>query len=109
MQSPMKVTFHDVDPSDAVHDYIRKKVAKIDAHYPRVTSCRIAVEAPHRSHAHGKRYRVRVDLSVPGRELVAGTGPHDDVYAAIDDAFDDAQRLLHDHTERQREAQTKAH
>ena len=67
----------------------------------------MAVEAPHRSHVHGKHYRVRVDMTVPGRELVAGTASdasegNADLYAAIDDAFDDAQRLLRDHAERLR-------
>src|SRR3989442_6536194 len=99
MQSPMQLTFRDIDPSPAISEYVQKKASKLDAHYARNTSCHVAVESPHRSHVRGKRYRVRVDVTVPGRELIAGTSPsddagHTDLYAAIDDAFDDAQRLL---------------
>jgi ribosome-associated translation inhibitor RaiA len=48
---------------------------------------------------------VRIDLTIPGFELIAGSvrkddDMHEDAYAAIDDAFEDAQRLLNDHYER---------
>jgi len=47
-------------------------------------------------------FHVRVDLKVPGREIVVGRDPaanrgHEDIYVAIRDAFDAAQRLLEDH------------
>lgn len=113
MQTPMQLTFRDIEPSPAISEYVQKKVVKLDAQHARITSCRVAVEAPHRSQNHGRRYRVRVDMIVPGRELVAGTHEregdgHVDLYAAIDDAFDEAQRVLRDHAERRREAATRS-
>jgi cold shock CspA family protein len=52
-------------------------------------------------------------LVVPKAELVVGRTPdegstHEDVYAAIDDAFDDAGRVLQDHIQKQR-GYTKTH
>jgi ribosomal subunit interface protein len=113
MQTPMQLTFRDIDPSPAIADYVRKKASKLDNQHARITSCRVAVEAPHRSHVHGKHYRVRVDVNVPGREIVAGTSQsdedrHADLYAAIDDAFDEAERVLRDHAQRARDIKTRS-
>ena len=52
-------------------------------------------------------------MIVPGAELVVGRAPdedavHRDLYAAIDDAFDAAGRVLQDHARRRR-GDTKAH
>ena len=48
---------------------------------------------------------VRIDLTVPGEEIVIGREPghdhaHEDVYVAIRDAFDAAKRQLQDHARR---------
>jgi hypothetical protein len=47
-------------------------------------------------------YGARIDLTVPGEEIVIGREPghdhaHEDVYVAIRDAFDEAKRQLQDH------------
>jgi len=101
MLLPIQVTLRDVGPSPSLRDYALSRAKKLDTFYERITSCRVMIEAPHRHHQHGKRYHVRIDLTVPGGELVVGrTSPenvtHEDPYACIDDAFDDAQRLVQD-------------
>jgi cold shock CspA family protein len=58
-------------------------------------------------------YHVRIDLTVPGDELVVSRDPgkdqaHEDVYVAIRDAFDAARRQLEDHARQQR-LQVKTH
>jgi cold shock CspA family protein len=50
---------------------------------------------------------VRIDLAVPRDELVIGRNPpenpqHEDMHAAVDDAFDDAERVLEDYAQRLR-------
>jgi cold shock CspA family protein len=62
----------------------------------------VAVETPHRHHHRGNLFHVRIDITVPGRELVVGRSPaahhaHEDVYVAIRDAFRAAARQLEDH------------
>lgn len=106
--TPLQLTFHGIDPSDAITEYVHKRAAKLENFADNITSMRVALEAPHRHQTHGNHYRVRIDVKVPGHELVVGRDPGDkrtneDLYAAIDTAFDDAQRVLHDHSERQRE------
>lgn len=105
MQLPLQVSFHEVPHSDSIERHVRKRAAKLDRFFDRVTSCRVAVEAPHRHSHYGKRYRVRIDITIPGHEIAIARNPaqnakHEDLHAAIDDAFDDAERRLEDAAKR---------
>jgi ribosomal subunit interface protein len=111
MQSPVQITFRDMSPSDAISAHVERRAAKLDTYYDRIVKCHVVVEAPHRHSKQGKRFHVRIDLHVPGRELVVSRNPDDakeDVNAAVDDAFADAERLLEDFAT-QSHAGTKAH
>jgi ribosomal subunit interface protein len=102
MQIPLEISFKDMERSDAVEARIREKAEKkLERHAGRITSCRVVVQAPHRHHTHGNCYEIRIDIHVPGEELVVtregGNDPaHSDVYVAIRDAFDAAARQLDD-------------
>jgi ribosomal subunit interface protein len=102
MQLPMTITFRNMSPSPAIEADVQEKAAKFETFFDRITSARVVIEAPHRGHRHGKLYHVRIDLRVPGREIVVSRDPaarhtHEDVYVAIRDAFDEAKRQLQDH------------
>lgn len=100
MQTPVQITFQDIDPSEAVEAAIREKAAKLETFHGKLTSCRVVVAAPHRHGRQGTLYQVRIDLLVPGGgEIVVSRDPgldhaHEDVYVAIRDAFDAARRQL---------------
>jgi cold shock CspA family protein len=87
--------------------------------------CRIAVEVPNRHHEWGRHYHVRIDVTVPGGELVVKREPslhssfrrtrvskvakhlevripHRELRQAIDDAFKAMGRRLQDYARRQR-------
>jgi cold shock CspA family protein/ribosome-associated translation inhibitor RaiA len=94
-------------PSEAIETNIRDKAAKLDDFYEKIMGCRVLVEAPHRHHHKGKLYHVRVDLTLPGGEIVIDREPsrhasHKDVYVAIRDAFAAARRKLRDFARRRR-------
>ncbi|HSK30419.1 MAG TPA: HPF/RaiA family ribosome-associated protein [Candidatus Limnocylindria bacterium] len=137
MKIPLKITFRDMEPSKAIEENIRDRAAKLDALYDGTMSCRVIVEAPHRRHHKGKAYVVRIDMTVPGGELVINRAPkrlaaakaarpeelekelteshkpskhaaHEDVYVAIRDAFNAAGRKLQDYARRRR-GKTKNH
>ena len=105
MNLPLQVTFRNLPPSVRLTDHVRDRAAKLDTFFGRIMGCRVAIEAPHTHQHHGFHYRVRVDLTVPGAELVAGHGDHpgyQDPYAAVNGAFKQAERLLKSHAERHR-------
>src|SRR5918996_3670158 len=70
MEIPLQITFRNLPPSEAIEKNIREKTSKLASFYGRITSCRVIVEAPHRHHHKGKAYQVRIDLTVPGGEIV---------------------------------------
>jgi ribosomal subunit interface protein len=110
MVLPVCITFRDVEPSDAIEASVRKHAEKLLTFDARIVACDVAIEAPHRHKQHGRHYRVRVHLTVPGATLVADRNPddehaHEDAYAAIADAFAHATRVLRDHAEKRGAAQ----
>lgn len=131
MEIPLKITFRNMPPSKAIEANIQEKVTKLESLYDGIMSCRVIVEAPHRHHHKGKAYQVRVDMTVPGDEIVINRAPtrleaarsprteelekefaeshepskhgaHEDAYVAIRDAFNAAGRKLQDHARRKR-------
>jgi len=107
MQIPLQISFRNMDPSPAIEERIRKKAAKLERFHNRIIGCSVVVEAPHRHQHKGKLYRVRVDVSVPGKDVVVDRAKptdhaHEDVYVAIRDAFDAAARRLEDHARKMR-------
>lgn len=105
MQVPLQISFRGLPHSDAIEARVREKAEWLENFHDRIMSCRVVVEAPHRHQHKGKLYNVRVDVTVPGTELVANRAPgehqaHQDVYVAIRDAFEAMRRQLEEHSRR---------
>jgi ribosomal subunit interface protein len=102
MQIPLEISTRDVTLSPQIEAELRKRADKLERHFNRITSCRIALERPTGNHHHdGGPYRVRVDVTVPGMELVADKQA-EEIFIAIRDAFDAADRQVEAFVERRR-------
>jgi cold shock CspA family protein/ribosome-associated translation inhibitor RaiA len=113
MTTPLQITFRDFQSSEAIEARIRKRAEALDRFAPHITGCRVLVESPHRHQQKGKLYHVRIELTLPGHEIVVSREAHDqpghsDVYVAIRDAFDAARREVEDRVRLIRGA-TKTH
>ncbi len=109
----IEISVRDVKKNEAMEELIREKAAKLDQVYPGLISCRIAVERPQQHQRSGNPYRVRIDMSVPGKEFVvtrkSGQGEmHDPLTKVLRVAFEAARRKLKEYSERQRGA-VKSH
>jgi ribosomal subunit interface protein len=107
MTMTVHIVYRDIEPSDAIDTHIRRHIERLESHVSGIVSCHVAVEAPHRRKQHGRHYRVRIDLAIPGSELAVDRSPddhrqHEDAYVAIDDAFDHALRRASEHARRWR-------
>ena len=112
-------------PSEAVAARVQEEAEKLDEFYRRITSCRVIVEIPHRHHTLGEQFHVRIELGVPGGEIVVrheaslhsavqrgdeeewekhleANPQHKDIDVVIRDAFKAARRRLQDYARRQR-------
>ena len=101
MQIPLQIAFQHMRPSPTIEAMIGQQSAKLERFYDRIVSCRVVVEASTRA---ARQYQVRVDVMVPGGELVASREPgwHRDLSAALHEAFDVIRRQLEDFARRQR-------
>jgi ribosome-associated translation inhibitor RaiA len=99
MRLPLQVTFRGMATSEALEGRIREEADRLEEVCSTIMGCRVVVEQPHHHQRRGNHFRVLVDLTVPGREIVAGrdTAEHasnEDPYAALDEAFSAARRQL---------------
>jgi ribosomal subunit interface protein len=108
MKLPLQITIRDFPHSEALDTLIREKVEKLDQFYPHIMACRVSVEMPHKHKHQGKAFNVRVDLTVPGGEIVVNRDAHEDPHVALRDAFDHAKRRLEEYARAQR-GDVKAH
>jgi ribosomal subunit interface protein len=105
MQVPLQITFRDMAVSPAVEEKIRDRADALDKFFPNIVACHVVVESTARAHQKGKLYYLRVDLTVPGRQLVTKRHPaekhaHEDIYVAVRDAFDETRRQLEEYADR---------
>lgn len=113
MQLPLQITFRNLDASPTVEEKVRERAEELERFYGRIMSCRVVIEAPTRRQHKGRLYHIRVDLKVPGKEIVVKRDPpehhaHEDIYVAVRDCFDAVRRQLEDHA-RHRRGATKVH
>lgn len=104
---PIQITVRDIENTPALEANIRKRAEKLERFYDRISSCRVVVELPQKHKRQGKIFNLRIDITVPGKELIARK-QNEDVYVAIRDAFDAIVRQLDDHSCK-RKGQVKTH
>jgi ribosomal subunit interface protein len=102
MKLPLQIILRDIAQSEAVETAIREKVDKLDQFYPHIMSCRVTVEMPGKHKNQGKDFAIRIDITVPGSEIVVNKEHGEDIYVVLRDAFDAAKRQLEDYGRKQR-------
>jgi ribosome-associated translation inhibitor RaiA/cold shock CspA family protein len=112
MKLPLQVTFRHMERSEAAEGVIRDHAESLETYYPNITSCRVVVESLHHDHR-GHQFQVRIDVTIPGRELVAsheteGHHTYTDINVAIRDSFDAMRRQLTEFASQQ-QGKVKAH
>jgi ribosome-associated translation inhibitor RaiA len=125
MIPPLQVSYRNLEPTEELERRIRDEAAHLERFYDRIIGCRVMVEVPHEHREHGRHVHERVELVVPGGEIVAGREPslhpalqqldvpenqkrfevqarHEHALVAVRDAFHVARRRLQDHVRRSR-------
>lgn len=106
MDTPVQITFRDMESSPTMTAYVERRASKLEKLFDRLVDCHVVMEEPHRHSRHGKKFHVRISMRVPGKELVVSKQIDDakeDLHAAIDQAFGDAERVLEEHARKVRQ------
>jgi cold shock CspA family protein/ribosome-associated translation inhibitor RaiA len=113
MKLPLQITFRHMEPSPAFETRIHELTARLEKFCDQIMRCRVVVEAPHRHNSKGKLYDIRIDITVPDKEIAIRLGSpnhhaHENPYVALRDSFRAARRQLQDY-QRERSQQVKVH
>ena len=99
MTNAFQVVFHNVDQSQALNDALQKRIAKLERFCDQIITGRVVVDSPHNNHHKGKVYSVGLEIHTTSMEVRVNQDQHDnhaheDLYVAIRDAFNVAERQL---------------
>ena len=95
---PLQITFRNLPHSEAITTKIEQQFEKLCHYCDRILLCQVIVEVPHQHHHDKNPYHIRINLSLPGEEIVINRDNsgryNDNAYIAIRDAFNAAQRKV---------------
>lgn len=101
MQISVEIVMRGIPQSGALERFIGEQARKLDRVCDRLLSCHVVVEALHRPRQQGTQFSVRLNITLPGTEVVVNREHGEDVYMAVRDAFEAASLQLNDHMRRQ--------
>lgn len=107
MDVPPEIAFRNVEPTDDLKAKILAGIDKLEKVYDRLVSCRVMVEETNPGRQTGKMHHIRLDIGVPGHEVVINRNSPEnpateDLTTAINEAFDKAWRQLRELKKQQR-------
>ncbi|MCG8415771.1 MAG: ribosome-associated translation inhibitor RaiA [Pseudomonadales bacterium] len=99
MTNEFQVVFHNIDQSNAVNEAVQKRINKLERYCDQIITGRVVLDSPHNNHHKGKVYSVGLEIHTPTKEVRVNQEQHDnhaheDLYVAIRDAFNAAERQL---------------
>ncbi len=99
MNKPLQITYRGMGPSEAMSEHIREQAEKLEQFFQPIVGCHVVVEQPHKHQRQGNLFHVRVDLHVPGKDIIVGhehaeRPEHVDAYMAVNGAFEAARAQL---------------
>jgi ribosomal subunit interface protein len=105
MQVPLQITFRNMPVSPAVETKIRERADALARFFPNIVACKVVVESTARGHHKGKLYYLLIDVTVPGKAIVAKRHPaakhaHEDIHVAVRNAFDETRRQIEDYADK---------
>lgn len=100
MSIPLQISFLGMTESAGLRASVEKYAAKLGRHAGNILGCHVVIEPSERSRHQGNRYRVHVQLKLPGEGIHVSRDPApdnrtaEDAYVAVRDAFGAARRQL---------------
>ena len=99
MTNDFQIVFHNIDHSTLISDAVNKRISKLQRFCDRILAGRVVLDSPHNNHHKGKVYSVGLEIHTPSKEVRVNQEQHDDhahenLYVAIRDAFNAAERQL---------------
>ena len=99
MTDEFQVMYHNIDQTDAISEAVQKRITKLERFCDQIINGRVVLDCPHNNHHKGKVYSVSLEIHTSSLEVRVNQEQHDnhaheDLYVAIRDAFNAAERQL---------------
>lgn len=94
MRAPLQITFEGAAHPGAIEAAAHEKLRQLERAAGPVLACKVVIAAQDHKHHRGRPLVARLEVSVPGRDLIVDGVEHRDVYVALQRAFDDMKRQL---------------
>jgi len=85
-----------MERSDALEASAREHARKLELFASDIIACHVSIDLEQKHKQQGRLFGVRIDLTLPGHELVVNRVQNEDAYLALRDAFDTMKRQLED-------------
>ena len=108
MKIPPQIQFLGLSPTEALEASARQHIKKLESFAPDLMACRVTLELSQKHQHQGRPFSVRIDVTLPGLELVVNKVQNEDIYVSMRDAFDNMKRQIEDAV-RKRRGQVKHH
>jgi ribosomal subunit interface protein len=98
MTNEFQIVFHNIDQTDALNEAVQKRISKLERYCDQIITGRVVLDSPHNNHHKGRVYSVGLEIHTSNMEVRVNQHhddhAHEDLYIAIRDAFDVAERQL---------------
>ena len=102
----IKIRAKGIDLTDAIQDYVEKKISGLDKFYDKIMLADVLVGKESQHHLKGEFFICECKLDVPGNTLIVSKNEKD-LYKAIDKVRDHLEAELKKHKVMQREKDKK--
>ena len=97
MTNEFQIVYHNIDQTEAISEAVQKRIDKLERYCDHIINGRVVLDSPHNNHHKGKVYSVTLEIHTPELEVRVNQDQHDnhaheDLYVAIRDAFNVAER-----------------
>lgn len=103
------ITYRGMPHSPAMDARIHELAARLASLNDRIGAFHVVVDENDRHRSKGNLFEVRLDLHIPGQEIVATGQQDEDPYVALAKAFQAAERQLEDGMRRRRDGARHRH
>tara|TARA_B110000858_G_scaffold49124_1_gene56638 strand:+ start:12994 stop:13431 length:438 start_codon:yes stop_codon:yes gene_type:complete len=99
MTNEFQVVYHNIDQTEAIAEAVQKRIDKLERYCDQIINGRVVLDSPHNNHHKGRVYSVTLEIHTPMLGVRVNQDQHDnhaheDLYVAIRDAFNVAERQL---------------
>ena len=106
---PLKLTVRHTETSAALTAEVERGSNRLAELAARIVRCDVLVEPPGNHHRHGSNWRVRIDVAIPGKEVVVDHTRATDPIFAVHQAFAAAARRIERFRRRQLGRRVQSH